>query len=92
MKYLVSTLFAITLLCGCASHPEFVPAAGHLEVGTMLYFRDHTRHGRIVDKSTSHQFSDGTVAPGILVDQGNNVVLWENPDYAGQIFLVIENQ
>lgn len=87
----IVALFAILFIWGelFPPAPEYVPAAGHLLIGKTLYFRDHTKHGVIVNAKGKITLPNGKTDPeSILVDQGNNVILWENAEYAGQIFLV----
>lgn len=49
------------LLSGCGS-------SGAVSVGDKLYMSDGTVFGTVVAVEESHQFENGTVEPGVLVD------------------------
>lgn len=56
-----AALLGTLLLAGCGS-------SGGISTGQKLYMSDGTEYGTVVSVEEAHQFPDGTVEPGVLVD------------------------
>ena len=54
------------LLSGCGS-------SSGVSVGQTLYMSDGTQYGTVVAADEAHQFPNGAVEPGVLVDYGPRI-------------------
>lgn len=61
-----ATVFGTALLTGCGS-------SGGVSVGQTLYMSDGTQYGTVVAAEEAHQFPNGTVESGVLVDYGPRI-------------------
>lgn len=72
----VLLLCGSVLLTGCGSS-DSVPDNYNLSVGQKLYFSDginpHAEYGTIVSLEDAHQFENGDIEPGALVDYGPRI-------------------
>ncbi len=71
-------LFVSLLLAGCGSsgsstEPSPASSGSTLSVGQKLYTSDGAEFGTIVSLEDSHQFENGAVEPGALVDYGPRI-------------------
>ena len=65
-----AVLLGMLLLGGCGSSGN---ASSGVFVGQKLYMSDGTEYGTVVAVEDAHQFTDGTVEPGVLVDYGPRI-------------------
>ena len=59
-------LLGVLLLTGCGS-------SGGVSVGQTLTMSDGTQYGTVVAAEEAHQFPNGAVEPGVLVDYGPRI-------------------
>ena len=66
-------LLGVLLLTGCDSSGGSGGSSSGVSVGQTLYMSDGTQYGTVVAAVEAHQFPNGAVEPGVLVDYGPRI-------------------
>ena len=66
-------LLGVLLLTGCGSSGGSGASSSGVSVGQTLYMSDGTQYGTVVAADEAHQFPNGAVEPGVLVDYGPRI-------------------
>ena len=66
-------LLGVLLLAGCGSSGSSGASSSGVSVGQTLTMSDGTQYGTVVAGVGAHQFPNGAVEPGVLVDYGPRI-------------------